>query len=554
MLSADRAIWENTIGAHEAGSPFTDEKMVYVQDENTGYSGNIIFNTSSLGNGGQWASYSEGYIEIPFMINLKSSVDITAANMVNAYQCGLKNGYYQIIDSCGLELNGQNLCQINSGLNMLINYNVLTKFASTELDRLGAILGVLPDTADSYQWIAGVGGNGDGYSNNRNTIAASATPFILRSTANSGFYNRQKATIANDIVTDPLPTSGLTGPLNKDTSQGEGRNHFDNNGVAAAGRIYTWYILATIRLKDLLSYFNEVPLMKGANYRIVITYNSCTTTVTNTTTTAVTATHTQLSGRTNPLLMASFAAGNACTGITAGTLTVSCGVVKSAIADATVPAHFLTSCRLYVPTYKLNPIYEANLLQSRPITTIKYLDYYQFPINAVQPASPFNQLLTNGVPNPRVLLLIPFVNQGSGATVNALNLPTYQTLFDSAPGTTSPDCSITQLSVAVGGQNVWSQPLQYAFSNFLDEFLSINAINGGTTTGLASGQISHFAWLNAYRFYVCNLSRMPSIEKDIPKSVSVSGVNNTKVVVDYAAFVLYERTVNVRTATGEIVI
>lgn len=551
MLSADQTIWEETINQVEPIQPFTDKEVLYIQDQNNGtYSGQIQFDTSSLANSNKWLNYQEAYFEIPFLVTFKSSTDVTTASYVNSFVAGLKSGYYHIIDSMQVDMNNQNVCQLQANLNMLTNYKVLTSFSQDDLNKLGAVLGIYPDSADSYTWSAGANANGDGYANNRNAIETSS--FVTRSTTNSGFLTRQKNTTALSSVTgrqtDYVPTTGIDGDASGVYTQ-EGTNYQTNDSGAAAARIYKWIIIATIRLKDLADWFDKVPLMRGANYRFTINYNSCLTTITSVAAgpTLVTTTHIQRSGHSNPVMIASSAANNASNAVVVngggGVFTIDSNVVGNA----------LTACRLYVPAYKLDPVYQMNLIESKPVTSVKYLDYYTYTISGIGANSTFNTILTNGIVNPKALILIPFVNKGSGAAVNALNLDQYQMLFDSAPGTTAPFGSITNFQIQVSGENVFMTNEQYTFSQFMDEFQHIFALNGSETTGINSGLVSHNMWKNAYRFYVADLSRRSRVEDAIPKSILVSGTNNTKVSMDYICFVLFQKEIKVKTSTGEVV-
>jgi hypothetical protein len=576
MLSADHTVWEETINKTDSIQPFTSKEVLYIQDQNSGgsYAGQIQFDCSSLANNQRWLNYQEAYLEIPFQIDFKSSVDITAAG-VNAYTAGLKNGYYQIIDSMQVDLNNQNIVQLQNNLNMLVNYKVLTSFSQDDLDKLGPSIGVGPDTAESYTFSATTSVNGDGYCNNRNIREAEIQEYDIRSYNNAGLYNRQKYTTAISPIaanqTDALPTTS-NGTTGESIYRAEGANYMTADTGVGAARVYSWVILATIRLKDICDWFDKVPLMKGANYRFTINYNSCKTEISASHTNVagppstdsvimVTASHIQLSGHSNPVIFASgadFSAGYStiiaipATGATVtSTFTVASGVVGTSLNSGVKSIY--NSCRLYVPAYKLDPTYELNLIQTRPTTTIKYLDYYTYSINGTSKGASFNSILTNGIINPKAVIVIPYVNAGSASAVNVLNLPTYQSLFDSAPGTTSPACSITNFQVQIAGENVFQSNQIYSYSQFLDEFQHLFAVNGSNTTSINSGLISQHMWRNAFRFYCADLSRRLRHEDKIPKSVMISGTNNTNVTVDYICFILFEKEVTIKTASGEVV-
>jgi hypothetical protein len=552
MLASDQAIWQESISKTSVEHPFIDKDILYINDQNNGnYSGQIQFDCSSLANNQRWLNYQEAYLEVPFMINVKSTAADYSA-LVNSFSAAIKNGYYQLIDSMQVDLNNQNIVQLQNNLNMLVNYKLLTSFSQDDLNKLGPVLGFYPDSADSFTFSATAAAGGDGYANNRNAIVTTASPFTSRGLTNSGLLARQKATTGNNAAF-VLPTTGSDAASASTIYNAEGRNYYNTDG-ATTTMVFTWVIVATLRLKDLCDFFDKVPLMKGANYRFTINYNSAKTTVTTTTgPTIVTTSHTQLSGHTNPIMLPSTAASNSNNGIAiAGSLDVITGVVSTSLTSGTKCP--FTSCRLYVPAYKLDPDYELSLIQSVPVTNIKYFDYYTYTIDGVAKGQTFNNILTNGIVNPKALIVIPFQSVGVAASLNVLNLPTYQTLFDSAPATTTPNASITNFQVLLAGENVFNLNEVYTFSQFMDEFQHLFAVNGSIDTGINSGLISKSMWENAYRFYVANLSRRLRMEDKIPKSVQVQGTNNTDVTMSYICFILFEKDLNIKTSTGEILV
>jgi len=552
MLSSDVTIFDESINHLEQSKPFSGKSMLYQNDQNNAnYSGQIQIDASSLSNSGKWLSYGEAYIEIPFLITMQGSIDISAA--ANAFSVGLKSGYYQLIESMSVDLNQRNIVQLQNNLNILTNYRVLTSFSQDDLNKYGAILGLYPDSAGSYKFSAGASLNGDGYSNNTLTPTL-GTPF--GAVPNEGGYRRLLTTTAISSASSIVEATA-------NFSQ-EARTYYVTSG-AGASTLYNWLVLATIRLKDICPFFSHVPLMKTANYRFIINYNSSITTLTVTpnataaSATIVTTSVQQLSGQTNPIFVPSIAAGspnaglatlNSGAGYAAYTLTVSCNVVKNSLNNALL-AQFAT-CRLYVPAYEIEPTYESSLIDSQPRTKIEYTDYFVYRVTNIASGAPFNSLLTNGIISPKAIVVIPFANQGSGASVNALNLPQYQMPFDSAPATSCPNASLTAFNIQVGGANAFNLDEQYQFSNFLDEFVKINSISGSQVTGVSSGLIGSYSWLNGYRFYCADLSRRLRPEDKLAKSILIRGNNNTTIALDLLVFVLYERHCDINTVTGEI--
>ncbi len=507
----------------------------------------IQFDCSSLANNNRYLSYSEAYFQFPIVITAKSTAaDYSAA--VKAYSIAIKNGYYQFIDSIQVDLNNQNVVQLQNNLNTLVNYKLLTSMSHDELEKLGPSLGFYPDSADSYQYADAADADGDGYSNNRNITPA--TILTERANTNSGLIRRQKETTANSTTFVTLPTAGTSAADTKESYSKEGRNYFATNGAADATMTFNWIIIATIRLKDLCDFFDKLPISKGLNLRFTINYNSFRATYTTAVTTIVTTSYTQLSGHTCPIMIPSLAAGNSNNALAlAGTIEVTCNIGGTTLDTAAKAA--ISTTRLYVPAYKLDPDYESSLMRDMPISKVRYYDYYTYTVDSVTAGGTFNTILTNGILNPKAIIVVPFVNKAS--TGNVLGLSQTQSAFDSAPATTAPHASITNFQVLLAGQNVFNNNQVYTFSQFLDEFQHLFAVNGSNTTGVNSGLIGKYEWENAYRYYVCDLSRRVKFEDNVPKSVSIEGLNNTKTTMTYVTFVLFEKSINLKTSTGEIV-
>lgn len=575
---SDEFLYKETINPSEEVEPMVNKSLYYVLDQNgSSYNGQILFDTSTLANSGQRLAYSEATMEVPFVLSMQGGADISANGVVNSFVLGLKNGYYQLVDSIQVDYNNTNVVQLQPFTNFYVNYKVMTSMSADDVKKWGPSIGVYPDSAGSYTFSAAAAAGGDGYSNNRDAVgvsfddfkslasnnlayAASAISFSGPESTNNGFYTRRRNTTA---------FSGYNAVPTITTTQAAtiGKNYQTNNGGAGAARIYSWYIIAQIRLKDLSDWFDKIPLVKGAFMRITVNYNSFRNTITTdavaaaqnspATATMVLAASgaTALSGRTNPMLIGNAGFNNSAY-LTAstndGALTIACGVARNALL-ASPTGLPLTQCRLYVPAYTLSPTYELELIRVKPTREIRYNDIYNYNFSNVGGGHSFNQILTNGIINPKYVIVMGFANTAAGVFANNAGLPVYQSPFDSAPGTTTPMAAITQFQVQIAGQNMFMNNVQYDFDEFFNEVSQANSINGGLSTGLSSGLIGQYEWDNGYRYYVCDVSRRLPVEDNVPKSVVVQGINATDVTMDYVCFVVFERKVTIDMITGAIV-
>jgi hypothetical protein len=217
----------------------------------------------------------------------------------------------------------------------------------------------------------------------------------------------------------------------------------------------------------------------------------------------------------------------------------------------------ITSVRLYVPAYIMNPMSESRLLSLSPTKRIVYNDIFQYSFPNQSVNAPFNILVTNGIPNIRSVLVIPLLN-GSSNGVAAGAFARSSTLlspFCSTPS--SPDPLIIQnFQVQISGKNLFNNQLQWDYETFVEQLSASNQLNGGLTTGLSSGLISKKDFQELYRYYYANCSRSLPGETGVNKSIQIQGTilgGSLTGTVDLMVFVEFEKSVNIDLRTGAII-
>jgi hypothetical protein len=470
---------------------------------------------------------------------------------------------------------------------------MLQSFSQDDLHKIAPTIGFYPDTSDSWQYGAAATWDGIGESNNRNfgfenlyptnwgrifstyadalatpaagvpftangiytTHGGDTTTFLPPSVANFGFYKRQKMIQFNPAA---APWSSLISTTN---TQQLLKNYYVSYNNSGTTGYKVWYINAIIRLKDMSDFFQQIPLVKGAYLRFIINLNLATVAVTCATqaTTGTdaptqvpagikfTQTTTTLTNGTCPLLLASGAPGNGMDSVAVNsmTLNMSVGVANLSIAPptgATTLRHSLNSCRLYVPLYSMSAIAEQSYLSSNKSKVVTYRDIFNYRVTGIGSGESFNQLITNGIVNPKSIVIMPFFNSDS-STGNASGFSPYQSVFSTAPATTSPLCAIGDFNIQLAGVNVMQINETYDWQNFVDETQHVHALNGGLVTGLTSGLLTEYDWSQSYRFYTLNLARRLASEDQVPKSIMFMGKNYSQRKVDYVLFVETERSI-----------
>lgn len=559
----DQTLFAETIETPSDPKPFIDKDMLYVLDQNGGsYNGQITFDTSPLSNSGRWQSFSEGYLVIPFVITAaETTAAINISATFNSFMAGLKNGSYQLIDSIQVDYNNTNVVQLMSFTNFYINYKLMTSFSTDDAAKWGPATLFSPDTAGSYVYRVAADVEGIGHSNNRVqkdpalAITANwrmAVPYNVAD-FNAGYRQRLQLTAQPALGAAGLPEMVTPAAFNN-----VGKNYYLVNGAGATAS-YQWNILATIPLKFLADFFDKMPMVKGGFMRLMLNYNSCSFNVTSTGAagaahTLTTTVPTMLSGRTNPIMVSTSgtSVGTGPFDVAASAIKFKCGVVSApvdVVGATAATAAILNSCRLYVPCYTLDPQHELELISIQKIREVLYTDIYNFNVTGIAAGGSFNSIVTNGICNPKFVIVIPMVNSAANALAGLI---TYQSPFDSAPGTTAPLASIQNFNVQIGGRNIFQQNFNYDFEDFVNELSHANAINGGETIGLTSGLITQAMWSNSYRYYVADVGRHEKPEDLVPKSITILGTNNTAITMDYICFVVFGRKIKINMEDGSL--
>lgn len=541
----DTSVFEKSYDSTVSMDPFVDKEILYVNDSNNGsYSSSLQFDSTIIANSQKWIDYSEGIIQIPYVISLKSDQDIDAA--VNSYMMALKSGSHHLIDSIQVQCNNSNAVQQQSFTNFYVNYKVLSTWSGDSLTKWGSQTLVSPDSPASYVYQTGTGARGGtSFLNNRpytSSLPRTYTDADARQEYNKGLQERVEAVAPSDGW-------GNLGTMDSTTQMDQSGKTYFQGGSSGADSVHVLKLLATIRLKDLSDFFENLPLTRGLQLRMNIIYNSARVTIDCSNGHTMTLSDTnvvQLSGNTVPFMLSDSDVGQPMRDVavtTTGNLSVECGIVSTS-NPAGSAADLLSACRLYVPAYIMSPLAEQQYL-SLGEKRVEYTDIYQYTIKNVN--TNFQQILTNGITNPVSLIIVPVVNSADNQSLTPFKSP-----FDSCPATTAPLASITNFNVLISGRNLFQQDIDYDFNIYQNEIARSNALTGAVENQLTSGLLSRFAWENGYRYYVVDLSRREESDDVVPLSIQVKGKNNTSKNMDYYCFVVYKRSLTIDLASGSV--
>jgi hypothetical protein len=609
----DSIVFEESVNTEVSSSEFVDKQWLYVNDNNNGsYSSQVVLDTTPLANSGSYINWSEAFILMPLVLQFESASALLTAAASADYLGAMKSGYWNMLHSLTCEFNNGNIIQQVPFLNVFCSFKNITSWSKDDLTDWSVVTGFCPDTSKSWAYLSAAGAaglalsaSGSGLSNNRDApyvsinnivVVAQGPPVTcavvnyntatrttqssvdVRQAWNDGLFARQSAINYNPILTADLATSTNQGALMSGANCSQVFRTFAN----AAANLRWFAIDAVIRLKDVADFFQKCPMLKGSTMRIYLNTNQCYFQVTQSAARYTAATGVLLDngvlsvtsapvilggGGTCPVIYASAGLGQGASLLTP--LQSDAGAAATAIVNVSVsivrtqfsqmPTQNLscpiTAVRLYAPAYTMSPIAEQRYLSLTPSKRIVYNDIFQFSFPNQSVNSPFNILVTNGIPNIRSVLVLPLLPRASNGTASGLaNATTTSSIlspFSTTPS--SPDPLIIQnFQIQISGKNLFINQLQYDYEDFCEQLVSANQLNGSLTTSLASGLVSKSDFQSLYRYYYGNASRSLPSEEGVAKAIQIQGtiLSPLATAVDLMVFVEFEREITIDVRTG----
>ncbi len=579
-MSGDTLVYDMSSMSEGTPSIFVKKDWLNILDNQNGnYAGNqSVIDTSQLANSNKYMNYREAYLAVPMVLTASNRLVNDAVPLVNPnltgssadMAFGLKNWFGSIVHSFTLDYNGTTIIQQTPFVNMWNSFKLMTTLSWGDVISAGAHMGFYPDNPLSWGFnaagaTASVAGLGTVNNRNYDAIAAVASVFNPNEIKNSGFHKRQQFIAFDDEAVAGGVTGGsqylavFTGEsVGGGAAQEQYKSYISSKVApgAAAQAAIQYSIMATIHLKHLHSFFQNVPLLKGVFMKMTMTLNQPQISITTVGTTASWANATYSinvpSGGISPIMIASNEGNQGSTAgvvfTTAGKiLDVSLAVGKTPLMSGqpALQGAFTNSIQLYVPAYTFNGPFESAYL-ANPVKKIAYTDIYQYQVSTVSAGASFNQLITNGIANIKSVLILPFFTAAANA-----GLQPWQSPFDPAgAGPTSPLCLLTNFNVVVAGQNMIYNTQRYSYEQFLNQLYGANAVNAGQTDGLTSALFDKLGFEMEYTYYYVNTSRMLPVEEAVPKSVSITGKNSSAKDIQLLVFVEYGVEVSVDVLSG----
>lgn len=582
-------------------TPYVSKNYSYVNDINQGvYSNNgltqVQFDLSSIFNSTGFIGTSDMFITIPlvyvqaFTSNVSTGALVAPANTGSDWcRLGLKSGYWNMIQSADLQVNGKTVEQYQPNLNVYTSVKVLSQMSQDDLNSFGISLGMGTslDTPNSIKFnnlasasVAGAypAGTGPVGGNGLSNCAPFATGGLVSNSGdqgaiglqNIGAYNKGYYSRLNRVV-DTTSVTGMSNLYGTAFNTGgtimsstQLANEFKPTFQLLATNYLVWYDVGIVRLKDVFDSMKNFPLMKRFDGILRLYLNTgvvgCGTVVATPGSLVHSATSSTFTNGCPLIVSALTTAPPASTvGIVSGlfiaraTQTTMFGV-NLATSGASNP---MPSCRVYYPMIVLKPEKAISYVSENRAKRVCYTTILSNQFSAITAGSAFSGLVQSGVSKIRGVMIVPFLSASTNGLLTVTNAITgisaFSPLlspFDQAPNQNGP-ISLINLQVSVGGMNVLqNNNLSYTFENFLEQ-MSVYEKIGASDLGISCGLISQYAWeQGSPRVYYIDCARGNVSDALTPRNVNLTFTNNSSQTIDILVFTEYFQECEVNVESG----
>ena len=582
-------------------TPYESLNYSYVSDINNGVYANgsttlLSFDLSSIYSSDKFIDMSKAFLTVPICYVAQWTSDnagTVVAPEPNAFPLvGLKNGYFNLVHSCQLDVNGTTIEQNTPYLNSYVAYKLLSQASSDDYKGLGVSLGLgqeldtpqalryssLNVNAGAYGAVAGPFG-GNGLTNNCPFTPATGANFGDQNAygvQNSGSYNKglfsrieRVVDLTNTNTNANLSLYGASGIAGVNQLNQEMRPTY-----TVSGNYMIWTDTAIIRMQDILNSMSVLPLARRFSGNLRLYLNTGTVGVSY----RPNGTPTNLAGmcssaqfntfsNTCPLMISALQSQNTVVPATATYLTAGLFIVRATTTTinqvnlgASNASCQMQSCRLYFPLIKVKIAKSIAYEQENQHKQICYTAVLQNTISNISAGSQYSGLIQSGIKAIRGILILPFIssavngllatNGAVGAMTGIVPFSPLISPFDPAPLSTGP-IGIINLNVSIGSINVLQNVLSFNFENFIEQVSQYEKINSGDL-GLSCGLISQYMWENAYRPYYFDCSRYTNADAITPRNINITFTNNSNVACDYLVFTEYFDSAVINVVSGLI--
>jgi hypothetical protein len=480
--------------------------------------------------------------------------------------CSLKSNFLNLIHQADISVQGKTLESTQPYINVCKHFQLISEMSENDLKTLGHSIGMSPvldnPRAARYNPVqAGAATHsGNGLCNNRpfssvseyQTASAAAT--TINNIANPAIQHKLSRYVDTSMS---LVQNGIYGLGNTLMTPTNLANEFRPYYETKSGYMI-WYDFGVIKLNHLFESMDHIGLTQklDASLRLWLNTGTVNVTVGSAGTPAnmsysITPANNTFSN-TCPLLV-NYEPDNrivptTCAAIVAGVYVAKPPVTNFATINLqnSAASHPLQNCRLYYSQIQMEPQHAITYNNANKNKKVIYRTFVTNNYPATPAGGSFNQLINSGIVHPTGVLIVPFLGAVTG-TNGGLGDAQWKSCFDTCPCTTSA-VSLTNLQVAVGGQNVLQSTLQYGYEHFLEQ---VNLAEQLTSSdfGISTGLINQNYWENSKWYYV-NVERGNAADKLNGRNINVSFTNNSNVPIEAMIFIFYSDEIAIDVTTG----
>jgi len=185
MSSGDAYTYADSTSVEKRDPIYTSKQWAYMQDTNQGSYGSkqVVFDMSGFYNSGKFMNPQEMYFAIPICTGVSalgpspstgsdgfgvqpkitnaagvitqnlSSFNDNGAQVTSQYGIGYKSGYWNLIQSIQIQVDGKDIIQLTPNINFHASFVANTTWTTEDVKKHGTITGFNPDSADSWKII-----------------------------------------------------------------------------------------------------------------------------------------------------------------------------------------------------------------------------------------------------------------------------------------------------------------------------------------------------------------------------------------------------------------
>jgi hypothetical protein len=476
--------------------------------------------------------------------------------------CSIKTNFVNLIHQADLQVNGKTIESTQPFINVARHFQLLSEMSVNDLATIGDTLG-FANTLDSvksmrYSETNGPanGASGNGLSNNR-PFGSPDNATALTASQNLGVANSALQYKLGRYVDTTSNANNLGDIVSATQLANEFRPYYEKKGD-----YMIWYDFAVIKLNHLFESLTNIGLVRRFDATMRLWVNTGTVNVAVGSIGTANAINYSLTPANNSFsntcpFMINWLGDNTALGVPATTTRIVAGIYISKppvtsyagvnLANSNA-SHPLLNCRLYYSQIVVHPEKSIKYVEQNRNKKVIYRTFVSNIYNNIGAGNAFNSLINSGIVHPTACLIVPFLGANPAAD-GGFGDYQFKSPFDSCPATTSP-CSITNLQVAIGGQNILQSNLFYNYEHFISQ---VNVAESLTSSdiGLSTGLFNQKYWESS-RWYFVNVERSQLADKLQPRNVNISFNNNSLVPIDVMVFIFYSDEFVIDVETGII--